>query len=154
MAYNFCVILFAFFVNQTALEMGSTIKGKILLLRGKFFPCRVDPPPTTTHTHPLTREMETVLVASVASIFIPLKILNLKGIIWNEYWYICEIICFCFSLSISGKKVRAIIPPVEARSRNSGTPSTQLSEYSHLEEEIFEKEGEYEEIIAVDYKDM
>ena len=48
----------------------------------------------------------------------------------------------------------AIIPPVEARSRNSGTPSTQLSEYSHLEEEIFEKEGEYEEIIAVDYKDM
>ena len=63
-------------------------------------------------------------------------------------------IFFSFSLSISGKKVRAIIPPVEARSRNSGTPSTQSSEYSHLEEEIFEKEGEYEEIIAVDYKDM
>ena len=61
---------------------------------------------------------------------------------------------FVFSLSISGKKVWAIIPPVEARSRNSGTPSTQSSEYSHLEEEIFEKEGEYEEIIAVDYKDM
>ena len=61
---------------------------------------------------------------------------------------------FIFSLSISGKKVWAIIPPVEARSRNSGTPSTQSSEYSHLEEEIFEKEGEYEEIIAVDYKDM
>ena len=50
--------------------------------------------------------------------------------------------------------MRAIIPPVEARSRNSGTPSTQLSEYSHLEEEIFELEGDYEEIIAVDYKDM
>ena len=43
---------------------------------------------------------------------------------------------------------------MEARSRNSGTPSTQISEYSHLEEEIFDSEGEYEEIIAVDYKDM
>lgn len=50
--------------------------------------------------------------------------------------------------------MRAIVPPVEARSRNSGTPSTHLSEFSFLEEEVYESEGDYEEIIAVDYKDM
>lgn len=55
---------------------------------------------------------------------------------------------------MSGKHVRAIVPPVEARSRNSGTPSTHPSEFSFLEEEVYDAEGEYEEIIAVDYKDM
>ncbi|XP_045212450.2 protein FAM149B1-like isoform X2 [Mercenaria mercenaria] len=57
-------------------------------------------------------------------------------------------------LSVSGRHVRAIVPPVEARSRNSGTPSTHLSEFSFLEEEVYDAEGEYEEIIAVDYKDI
>ena len=59
-----------------------------------------------------------------------------------------------YSLSVSGRGMRAIIPPVEARSRASGTPSTQSSEFSHLEEEVFDCEGEYEEIIAVDFRDM
>ncbi|KAL4239579.1 hypothetical protein ACF0H5_000390 [Mactra antiquata] len=58
-------------------------------------------------------------------------------------------------LSVSGKHLRAIVAPVEARSRNTvGTPSTHLSEFSFLEEEVYESEGEYEEIIAVDYKDI
>ncbi|XP_052768509.1 protein FAM149B1-like isoform X2 [Mya arenaria] len=56
-------------------------------------------------------------------------------------------------LSISGRSVRAKMPPPEARSRNASTPSTQ-SEFSFLEEEIYEQEGEYEEIIAIDYKDI
>lgn len=46
------------------------------------------------------------------------------------------------------------MPPPEARSRASVTPSTQKSEFSFLEEEVYESEGEYEEIIAIDYKDM
>ncbi|XP_052262715.1 protein FAM149B1-like isoform X3 [Dreissena polymorpha] len=57
-------------------------------------------------------------------------------------------------LSVSGRSVRAIVPPPEARSRSSSTPSSQLSEFSFLEEEIFDCEGEYEEIIAIDYKDI
>ncbi|WAQ95427.1 F149A-like protein [Mya arenaria] len=47
-------------------------------------------------------------------------------------------------LSISGRSVRAKMPPPEARSRNASTPSTQ-SEFSFLEEEIYEQEGDYEE---------
>ncbi|KAL5019272.1 hypothetical protein ScPMuIL_004994 [Solemya velum] len=56
-------------------------------------------------------------------------------------------------LSITGDKVRILSAPVTARtshSREDDTPSM----FSYLEEEIFEQEGEYEEIIAVDYKDI
>lgn len=63
-------------------------------------------------------------------------------------------LCSNFRLSVSGRKLRAILPPPEARSRASATPSMQKSEFSFLEEEVYEEEGEYEEIIAIDFKDM
>ena len=50
---NFCVFLFAFLCAKPSHRKGSTLKGKNLLLRSKFFPFRVDPL--------LTRETKTFL---------------------------------------------------------------------------------------------
>lgn len=59
---------------------------------------------------------------------------------------------FC-RLSLSGKSLRARKPPVEARSNRQGVDAP-ITEFTHLEEEIFEQEGEYEEVIAIEYKDL
>ncbi|XP_011440184.2 protein FAM149B1-like isoform X3 [Crassostrea angulata] len=56
-------------------------------------------------------------------------------------------------LSLSGKRVQARKPPVEARSNRQGSDAP-FTEFTHLEEEIFEQEGDYEEIIAIEYKDV
>ncbi|XP_048759814.1 protein FAM149B1-like isoform X2 [Ostrea edulis] len=56
-------------------------------------------------------------------------------------------------LSLSGKSLRARKPPVEARSNRQGVDAP-ITEFTHLEEEIFEQEGEYEEVIAIEYKDL
>nr|XP_022314171.1 protein FAM149B1-like isoform X4 [Crassostrea virginica] len=56
-------------------------------------------------------------------------------------------------LSLSGKSVRAKKPPVEARSNRQGSDAP-VTEFTHLEEEIFEQEGEYEEVIAIEYRDV
>ncbi|XP_061191246.1 protein FAM149B1-like isoform X4 [Saccostrea echinata] len=56
-------------------------------------------------------------------------------------------------LSLSGKSVRVRKPPVEARSNRHGVDAP-ITEFTHLEEEIFEQEGEYEEIIAIEYRDL
>ena len=63
---------------------------------------------------------------------------------------------FVARLSVSGRSVRAKMPPPELRSRNTSSNSgSQVStEFSFLEEEVLDQEGEYEEIIAIDYKDM
>lgn len=63
---------------------------------------------------------------------------------------------FIFRLSLTGRSVEAKSVPIEARSvLSSGREDTSLtSEYTHLEEEIFDQEGHYEEVIAIDYKDM
>ncbi|OWF49843.1 protein FAM149B1-like isoform X2 [Mizuhopecten yessoensis] len=59
------------------------------------------------------------------------------------------------SLTLSGQRIRPQQPPLEARSYHSGmSTSNSTSEYTHLEEEIFSQEGEYEEIIAIDYVDI
>lgn len=59
-------------------------------------------------------------------------------------------------LSLTGRSVEAKSVPIEARSvLSSVREDTSLtSEYTHLEEEIFDQEGHYEEIIAIDYKDI
>ncbi|XP_062594433.1 protein FAM149B1-like isoform X4 [Saccostrea cucullata] len=56
-------------------------------------------------------------------------------------------------LSLSGKSVRVKKPPIEARSNRHGVDAP-ITEFTHLEEEIFEQEGEYEEIIAIEYRDL
>ncbi|KAK3592426.1 hypothetical protein CHS0354_036056 [Potamilus streckersoni] len=59
-------------------------------------------------------------------------------------------------LNVMGKQLKTQTLPVDVRSqRNSMTSSDKYSsEFSHLEEEVFESDGEYEEMIAVDYKDI
>lgn len=59
-------------------------------------------------------------------------------------------------LSLTGKHLVPKSPPFDISSYHSGKHSsrTTQSEYSHLEEEIFSQDGEYEEVIAIDYKDM
>ena len=63
------------------------------------------------------------------------------------------LIIFHCRLSLSGKSVRAKKPPVEARSNQQGSDAP-VTEFTHLEEEIFEQEGEYEEVIAIEYRDV
>jgi hypothetical protein len=55
-----------------------------------------------------------------------------------------------------GRSIEAKTIPLEARSVLSSRKeeSSLTSEYHHLEEEILEQEGYYEEVIAIDYKDM
>lgn len=59
-------------------------------------------------------------------------------------------------LSLTGRSIEAKTVPVEARSVLSSRreESSLTSEYNHLEEEIIEQEGYYEEVIAIDYKDI
>lgn len=82
--------------------------------------------------------------------------------IWGKEWAIFKqsVIIFLFlviflscRLSLSGKRVQARKPPVEARSNRQGSDAP-FTEFTHLEEEIFEQEGDYEEIIAIEYKDV
>lgn len=62
---------------------------------------------------------------------------------------------FFFRLSLTGRSIEAKSVPIEARSVLSGREDSSLtSEFTHLEEEIIEQEGYYEEVIAIDYKDM
>ena len=59
-------------------------------------------------------------------------------------------------LSLMGRSIEAKTIPLEARSVLSSRKeeSSLTSEYHHLEEEILEQEGYYEEVIAIDYKDI
>ncbi|XP_076075186.1 protein FAM149B1-like isoform X2 [Mytilus galloprovincialis] len=58
-------------------------------------------------------------------------------------------------LSLTGRSIEAKSVPIEARSVLSGREDSSLtSEFTHLEEEIIEQEGYYEEVIAIDYKDI
>ncbi|KAK3089222.1 hypothetical protein FSP39_001872 [Pinctada imbricata] len=56
-------------------------------------------------------------------------------------------------LTLSGKGISIKRPPVEVGASRSGTDRV-FNEYTHLEEEVFAQDGVYEEIIAIEFKDI